>query len=77
MCEEELAALIDQYVEVAIAASEESTTFVTEATVDDALNQEEVEPLEAYLAITEETIALTEELIYVNYDLCREWAIEV
>ena len=63
--------------EEAIAASEESTIFVTEATADDTLNQEEVETLEAYLAITEETIALTEELIYVNYDLYRERAIEV
>ena len=63
--------------EEAIAASEESTTFVTEAMADDTLNQEEVETLEAYLAITEETIALTEELIYVNYDLYRERAIEV
>ena len=76
MREEELAALIDQFVEEAIAASEESTTFVTEATADDTLNQEEVESLEACLAITEETIALAEELIYVYYDLYREWAIE-
>ena len=49
---------------------------MTEATADETLNQEKVESLEAYLAITEETIALTEELIYVYYDLYREWAIE-
>jgi hypothetical protein len=76
MTEEELAALIDQAVADAAAATQECAAATAQATADDTITQEEVETAEVYATGAEEAIAYAEELIYVYYDLYGELAAE-
>jgi hypothetical protein len=76
MTEEELAALIDQAVAEATAATQASSAATTEATADDAVTQEEVITVAVSLAEAEEAIAYAEELISAYYDLYGELATE-
>lgn len=74
LTEEELAALIDQAVAEAIAASEQTTTATGEATADDSLTQQEAETLETYVTVSEETIAYAEEVITAYDELYGDYA---
>ncbi|MFQ6100821.1 MAG: hypothetical protein ACE5OS_06250 [Anaerolineae bacterium] len=76
MTEEELAALIDQAVAEATAATQECSTTTTETTADGTVTQEEADALETYVTDAEEAIAYAEELIYAYYDLYGELATE-
>ncbi len=76
MTEEELAALIDQAVTEAVAATEQYSTATTNAAADDAVTQEEVETLEIYVSGAEEAIAYADELISAYYSLYGELATE-
>jgi len=76
LTEEELAALIDQAVSDATVATQECTTATTAATADDTVTQEEVDMMEVYVMVADETIAYAEELIYAYYDLYGELATE-
>jgi hypothetical protein len=67
MTEEELAALIDQAVAEATAASQQYSTATMEATADDAVTQEEVVYIYEYYAYADEAIAYAEELIEAYY----------
>ena len=63
LSEEELAALIEQSVADAVAASESYAEATTQATADSAVTPEEVETIELYVYGAEEAIALAEELL--------------
>ena len=76
LTEEELAALIDQAVSDATVATQECATATTAATADDTVTQEEVDTMEVYVMVADETIAYAEELIYAYYDLYGELATE-
>ena len=67
MTEEELAALIDQAVAEATAASQQYSTATMEATADDTVTQEEVVYVYEYYAYADEAIAYAEELIEAYY----------
>ncbi len=76
MSEEELAALIDQAVAEAVAATQACSTATTEATADDTFTQEEVDAVEVYVMDADAAIAYAEELLYAYYDLYGELASE-
>ncbi|MBN1260193.1 MAG: hypothetical protein JXB35_05890 [Anaerolineae bacterium] len=76
LTEEELAALIDEAVAEAAAATETCSDAATSATSDDAVTQEEVVAVEISLAGAEEAIAYAEELIDLYYGLYGELAYE-
>ena len=76
MTEEELAALIDQAVADAAAATQASSEATTQATADDALTQEEVTTIEVQVTGAEEAIAYAEELLNAYYGLYGDLATE-
>jgi hypothetical protein len=76
MTEEELAALIDEAVTEATAASEACATTSSEAAGDSEVSAEEVTEIQITLAGAEEAIAYAEELIDVYYGLYGELALE-
>lgn len=76
MTDEELAAVIDEAVAEAVAATEQASASATEATADDDVTQEEVIVVETYVQYADETIAYAEELIDAYYDLYAELATE-
>ncbi len=76
LTEEELAALIDQAVAEATAATQASSVAAAEATADDAVNQEEVITVAVSLVEAEEAIAYAEDLIAAYYDLYGDLATE-
>lgn len=76
LTEEELAALIEQSVNEAVAASEQASSATTQATSDNTLTAEEVAMMEAYYLATEEAIYLADEAIGAYYDLYAELATE-
>ncbi len=76
MTEEELAALIDQSVNEAIAASDAYSTAATESTGDGTVTQEEVQSVEVYYANADQALAYAEELLYVYNDLYGDLAYE-
>lgn len=63
MSEEELEALIDESVQQAVAATEASAEAAATATADDAVTSAEVETVEVYIHLAEETIAYAEEVL--------------
>jgi hypothetical protein len=67
MTEEELAALIDQAVAEATAASQQCSTATMETTADGAVTQEEVVYIYEYYYYADEAIAYAEELIEAYY----------
>ncbi|MEW5961348.1 MAG: hypothetical protein AB1801_26800 [Chloroflexota bacterium] len=74
MTEEELAALIDQAVTEAVAATEQYSTAATEATADGTMTTAEVQTVEVYVSAADEAIALAEEMLNVYYDLYSDVA---
>jgi len=76
LTEEELAALIDQAVADAAAATEASSTATTQATADNVVTQEEVVVIEVQVTSAEEAIAYAEELLAAYYGLYGELATE-
>ncbi len=76
LSEEELAALIDQTVAEAVAATEQSAAVATTATTDGTVTTEEVETITITVAEAEEAIALAEELLTLYADLYGATAIE-
>ncbi len=77
LTEEELAALIDQAVAEAIAASEQTTQAVTTTTGDDAMTYEEVEYVYSYYYYADYYIQEAEELLAAYYDLYADLAYEM
>ncbi|GAB4444333.1 MAG: hypothetical protein Kow0031_26780 [Anaerolineae bacterium] len=69
MSEEELAALIDQTVEQAIAASEASAAAASQAASDGSVTGDEVQTVEVYVTGAEEAVALAEEMLAVYTSL--------
>ena len=67
MTEEELAALIDQAVAEAMAASQEYATATMDATADDTVTQEEVTYVYNYYSSADAAIAYAEELLNAYY----------
>nr|HRJ44671.1 hypothetical protein [Caldilineaceae bacterium] len=63
MSEEELEALIDESVAQAVAATEASAQAASTATADDTVTSAEVETVEVYVHLAEETIAYAEEVL--------------
>ena len=63
MTEEELAALIDEAVNEAVAASQEAANAADEAADDGDVSSDEAQTIEVYIQLSEETIAYAEELI--------------
>jgi hypothetical protein len=76
MTEEELAALIDQSVAEAVAASEQTTASSTQATSDGSVSDSEVDTIEVHLAGVVQALAYADELIAVYSHLYREYATE-
>ena len=76
MTEEELAALIDQAVAGATAATQACSAATTESTADDTVTQDEVITVAVSLAEAEEAMAYAEELIAAYYDLYGDLATE-
>ncbi len=74
--EEELAAMIDQAVADAVAATEECTAATAQSTTDGAITQEELEMMVAYLADAQAAIVYADELASLYYDLYGELATE-
>jgi len=63
MSEEELEALIDEAVEQAVAATEASAQAASTATSDAVVTSDEVQTVEVYVQLAEETIAYAEEVL--------------
>jgi hypothetical protein len=76
MTEEELAALIDQSVNAAVAATTQASTATTQATSDDNLTQEEVNTVYVYAQAADAAIAYADEVINAYYDLYGDLATE-
>jgi len=76
MSEEELAALIDEAVTEATAATQECSDAATQVAADETVTQDEVVVVEVYLMDAEAAIAYAEEIIYLYYDLYGELALE-
>lgn len=81
LTEEELAALIDQAVAEAIAATEQTTTAVTTTTSDDSVTSEEVVYVYDYYYYAEYYVEYAEELLNEYYtlyaDLAQEMLVEL
>jgi DNA repair exonuclease SbcCD ATPase subunit len=76
LSEEELAALIDEAVNEAVAASEETYAATSESTADGTVSEDELYDAIYYLYDAEAAIAYAEELIYAYYDLYGEYISE-
>ncbi len=76
MTEEELAALIEQAVNEAVAATDQASTATTQTTSDNTVTSEEVQTVEVYVQGAEQAIAYAEELIAVYASLYGELATE-
>lgn len=76
MTEEELAALIDQAVNAAVAATTTASTATTQTTSDNAVTYDEVQSVEVYVQGAEQAIAYAEELIETYYSLYGDLATE-
>lgn len=76
MTEEEIAAMVDQEVQEAIAASEQAAASTTQATSDDIVTAEELAQLEQEIAYAnqqiDEAIALADQYLALYYDLAEE-----
>ncbi len=77
MTEDELAALIDEAVAEAYAASAAYSDAAAASAADDTVTQEEIQTTDVYYTDAEEAIAYAEELMQVYYDLYGELAYEV
>src|SRR5574341_1693356 len=77
LTEEELAALIDQAVNEAIAATEQTTTAVTTSTSDDTVTSEEVVYVYDYYYQAEYYTEYAEELLNEYYNLYADLAEEM
>jgi hypothetical protein len=77
LTEEELAALIDQAVADAVAATEQTTTAVTTTTSDDSVTSEEVVYVYDYYYYAEYYVEYTEELLNEYYNLYADLAEEM
>lgn len=76
MTEEELASLIDQSVQDAMAASEQVSAATTSATTDDAITEEEVATIESELDEAEELLYAVEDLMALYLELYGEYGTE-
>ena len=74
LSEEELAALIDQSVEEALAASQTAYTETNQATSDGSVSSTEAETVVVTVAAAEELINEIDEMIYAYYDLYGTYA---
>ncbi|MHC1782677.1 MAG: hypothetical protein AB9891_07955 [Anaerolineaceae bacterium] len=76
MTEEEIAALVDQEVNEAVAASEQANAATTAATTDDTVTAEELQALEQEVAYAnqqiEEAMALADQYLALYSDLAEE-----
>lgn len=77
LTEEELAALIDQAVAEAVAATEQTTTAVTTTTSDDAVTSEEVVYVYDYYYSAEYYVEYSEQLLNEYYNLYADLAEEM
>ena len=77
LTEEELAALIDQAVAEAIAATEQTTTNVYYVTEDDTVTTEEVEYVYSYYYYADYYVDYAEELMAEYYNLYSDLAYEM
>ena len=77
LTEEELAALIDQAVAEAVAATEQTTTAVTTTTSDSAMTTEEVVYVYDYYYYADYYVEYAEELMAEYYELYSELANEM
>lgn len=77
LTEEELAALIDQAVAEAIAATEQTTTAVTTTTGDDTVTAEEIVYVYDYYYYADYYVEYAEDLLAEYYDLYAELAEEM
>jgi hypothetical protein len=69
MSEEELAALIEQTVAQASAAAASYAAATTQATSDGAVTTSDVETIEVYVQLAEESVAYAEDLVNAYYEL--------
>ncbi len=76
LSEEELAALIDQSVTQAVAATQTSSTATNSATADGTVTLQEAATLAVYAANAEQAIADAEELMEAYYGLYADLATE-
>jgi hypothetical protein len=76
MTEEELAALIDQSVQAAVAATQETSSAATQATADNTVSSDELEALYNYYYLADEAVALADEYIGAYYDMYADLAYE-
>ncbi len=77
LTEEELAALIDQAVDEAVAATEQATTAVTTTTTDDAVTSEEVVYVYDYYYYADYYVEYAEDLLDEYYNLYSDLASEM
>jgi len=76
LTEEELAALIDQAVQEAVAASEQTYAASSQATSDNYVTQEELDAIYDYYYLADEAAQLAEAYIEAYYGLYAELAYE-
>jgi len=77
LTEEELAALIDEAVAEAVAATEQTTTNIYTVTEDDAVTAEEVAYLYEYYYYADYYVEYAEDLLTEYYDLYSDLAYEM
>jgi hypothetical protein len=76
MTEEEFDQAIEQAVNDATTATEQTNTSIEEAASDGTMTSEEIEEIEEYVYYADEMIYYAEDLIYTYYDLYAELAYE-
>jgi hypothetical protein len=76
MTEEELAALIDQAVADAVAATQQTSSAATQATSDNTVTEDELAYIYGYYYLADEAIDLAEEYINAYYGLYADLAYE-
>ncbi|MBI3160909.1 MAG: hypothetical protein HYZ23_00285 [Chloroflexi bacterium] len=77
LTEEELAALIDEAVNEAVAATEQTTAAVTSTTTDDDVTSEEVTYVYDYYYLADYYVEYAEDLLAEYYSLYSELAVEM
>ena len=76
LSQEELAALIDESVDEAMAANTQASTATTQATSDGSVSEDDIQTVQVYVSLSDQAVANAEVLIASYQDIYGEYASE-
>ncbi len=74
LSQEELAALVDESVDAAMTASAQTTAVTTQATSDGSVSDGDVQTVQVYVSLSEQTVANAQALITAYQDIYGDYA---